>query len=191
MALPARSVSKIAVLGLLLTACQASPDVARRSVRLGDPALQQRGPVLLFQHEPFTGVVLARYPNGDPQTMEPYQHGKRHGTALTWYPKRRKAGERPYEAGRRVGIHRGWWESGRLKFRHAYVGDEREGISEEWFADGTPYRRMHYAGGHEAGRQTIWQPDGRLLANYEVRKGRNYGLTGENSCAHAASRVSF
>lgn len=191
MALPARSVSKFVVLGLLLAACQPSSEPPRRFVRPGDPALQQRGAVLFYQKTPFTGLVYTRYANGNPQRSEPYRLGKLEGTALAWYPNRLKAEERFYEAGRRVGVHRGWWETGQMKFRHSYEKDAMEGASEEWFANGTPYRRMHYAGGHEAGRQTIWHPNGRLLANYEVRKGRNYGLTGENSCAHAPSRVTF
>jgi hypothetical protein len=44
---------------------------------------------------------------------------------------------------------------------------------------------MNYSKGHETGLQRIWQPDGSLFANYEVRNGRNYGLTGTTHCQQA------
>ncbi|MCY7352538.1 MAG: hypothetical protein LH606_18085 [Cytophagaceae bacterium] len=193
MALPARLVSKIGLLGLLLAACQAGPaaDTTQRFVRQDDPALRQAGPVLLYQQTPLTGVVVAFYSNGDTLSVEPFRAGKLQGTAQVWHPNRRKSEERTYEAGRRVGLHQGWWASGQRRFRHAYADDLMEGPSESWFADGTPAQRKHYAEGHEAGRQILWQPNGRLLANYEVRNGRNYGLTGQNPCVNATSRVSF
>jgi hypothetical protein len=189
LARPARSVSSIGLLGLWLVACQA--DVPQPTVRRDDPALRPNGPLLLWGKTPFTGRVLALYPNGDTLSVEPFRNGKLHGTAVTWYPNGRKAEARSYDSGRRVGVHEGWWENGRRRFRHAYADDWMEGVSESWYPDGRLAQRRHYARGREAGRQTLWQPDGTLLANYEVRHGRNYGLTGQNPCANAPARVSF
>jgi len=43
---------------------------------------------------------------------------------------------------------------------------------------------LHYTAGHEDGVQQLYREDGSLYANYIVRDGRKYGLTGEKECAN-------
>ncbi len=52
-----------------------------------------------------------------------------------------------------------------------------------------PFRKLSYAMGHESGLQQLWQSDGALYANYIVREGRKYGLTGTKECANIYSDV--
>lgn len=118
----------------------------------------ERHGIVYLHGKPFSGNQFMQYDNGD--------------TAFV----------RHYTNGRKTGRHRGWWPGGQLKSEYHYGNDVYEGSVKEWFENGKPYRSMNYAGGQESGRQQIHLPDGTLYANYEVRNGRNYGMTGTRHC---------
>jgi antitoxin component YwqK of YwqJK toxin-antitoxin module len=131
---------------------------------------------------PFSGWQYSLYENADTASLIPFIDGKEYGIAKQWYANKQLKEIRLFENGKRTSEHKGWWENGQLKFIHHYTNDLFEGNQQEWYADGTKYKEMNYAEGHEKGLQKIWRPDGRLHANYEVRNGRNYGLTGNMHC---------
>ena len=71
-----------------------------------------------------------------------------------------------------------WWPEGRLRSLNW------NGEVVEWYPSGQAFRVQHYdALGQEAGMQTFWRPDGTLHSNYEVRRGRRYGLVNAKPCA--------
>lgn len=99
-----------------------------------------------------------------------------------WYNDGQLMERRCYKDGRRNGLHEGWWPDGSKKFEYHYHNDAYNGEVVEWYEDGQMYRRMNYKDGHEDGRQQMWKPDGRIMANYEMKNGRKYGLAGVKNC---------
>ena len=138
--------------------------------------------VTYHDQQPFSGWQYSLFENGDTSSLTPFLDGKESGIAKEWYGNKELKEVRLYTNGKKTGEHTGWWENGQLKFIHHYTNDLSEGSQEEWYPDGNPYKELNYSAGYEKGRQKIWRPDGRLHANYEVRNGRNYGLTGTMHC---------
>jgi antitoxin component YwqK of YwqJK toxin-antitoxin module len=143
--------------------------------------IQKNGLTLLNQ-QPFSGWQYSLFENGDTASLIPFFDGKESGIARQWYNHNQLQQICFYEEGKRTGEHTGWWENGQLKFIHHYKNDLFDGLEKEWYPDGKLYKELNYSAGYEKGLQKIWRPDGRLHANYEVRNGRNYGLTGTMHC---------
>jgi antitoxin component YwqK of YwqJK toxin-antitoxin module len=141
-----------------------------------------RNGMTLLNNKPFSGWQYSLYENGDTSSLTPFLDGRESGIAKEWCANKLLKESRLYDNGKKTGEHKGWWENGQLKFVHHYVNDLSEGSQKEWYPDGTRYKELQYAAGYEKGLQKIWRPDGRLHANYEVRNGRNYGLTGTMHC---------
>lgn len=99
-----------------------------------------------------------------------------------WYSNGQIMERRYYVEGKKVGVHMGWWPNGNKRFEYHYSEDMYHGKVREWYENGQLYKRFHYKDGHEEGFQQMWKPDGRIAANYEVRNGRKYGLTGVKNC---------
>lgn len=138
--------------------------------------------VLYLNGKPFSGKQYTLYPTGDTACITPYFNGREHGVARQWYTNRQVKEIRHYENGHKTGEHTGWWDNGQLQFVYHFNNDVYEGALKEWYANGQLFRQMHYVNGIESGRQQVWQPNGKVFANYDVRNGRNYGLTGTMHC---------
>ena len=61
-----------------------------------------------------------------------------------------------------------------------------EGDVKVWYPDGSLFQHFKYKKGHEDGAQKVWKSDGRIKANYVVRDGRRYGLTGVKNCINVS-----
>jgi antitoxin component YwqK of YwqJK toxin-antitoxin module len=151
-------------------------------VNASKPDFIHRNGSTLLNQQPFSGWQYSLFANGDTASLTPFLDGKESGIAKQWYSRYQLEQISFYEDGKRSGEHRGWWENGQLKFIHHYAHDLFDGNQKEWYPDGKPYKELNYSAGYEKGLQKIWRPDGRLHANYEVRNGRNYGLTGTMHC---------
>jgi antitoxin component YwqK of YwqJK toxin-antitoxin module len=151
-------------------------------VLTNDTAWQQQRGVLYYHRQPFCGYRYGLYANGDTASITPYYEGRANGLAREWYQNRQLKETRWYVNGEKTGEHRGWWPNGIAQFVYHFRQDVFHGVVQEWYANGQRFRHMQYVNGHENGLQQIWQPNGSLFANYEVRNGRNYGLTGTMHC---------
>jgi hypothetical protein len=162
--------------------------IASRStvwINSSDRAIDEAGAALLVNGAPFTGIVFTPF-DEDARTftvapMREHDVTERYGKLL--------AQVRPYKNGLREGIHEGQWANGNLKFRYAYANDMLEGESSEWYPDGKLYRVMNYHEGHETGMQNMWNSRGVLIANYEARNGRKYGLSDAKNCVQVGNAV--
>jgi hypothetical protein len=163
--------------------------IAARSavwINSSDRAIDEAGAALLYNGAPFTGVVFTPLYEGASASetvgaMREHDVIARYGKLL--------AQVRPYKNGLREGIHEGRWANGNVKFRYAYADDMLEGESSEWYPDGKPYRTMNYHEGYETGMQKMWNSRGVLIANYEVRNGRKYGLSDAKNCVQVGDAV--
>ncbi len=180
-----RTVITILIASLLLQSCyrkKKEMSVPNNYVNTDTAVFQTHKGITYHNQQPFSGWQYSLYENGDTASITPFVDGKENGIATQWYENKQLKEIRLFDAGKRSGEHKGWWENGQLKFIHHYAGDLFEGNQKEWYPDGTQYKEMNYEKGYEKGLQKIWRPDGRLHANYEVRNGRNYGLTGSMHC---------
>ena len=127
-------------------------------VSAAEQGWRQHKGIMYLHDQAFTGFQFGLYENGDTMFVATYLKGKRNGG------------------------HKGWWQNGLPKFVYHLKQDVYEGSVKEWHENGALFRDMHYTEGHESGLQQIRLADGALYANYEVRNGRNYGLTGTMHC---------
>jgi antitoxin component YwqK of YwqJK toxin-antitoxin module len=188
MALRARSLNSIFCL-LLLAACAHRPEAitARMTVSATNPALHQRAGYLLLNGSRFSGQVVAMYASGETASIAQYVDGREDGRQARWYENGRLAELRWFVRGRKEGRHRGWFADGRPRFSALFAHDEYEGELAEWYATGIAAKRFHYHEGHEDGLQQLWWEDGTPRANFIVKEGRSYGLTGRKLCRNNES----
>ena len=141
----------------------------------------KRGKVL-YLGEPFTGQVRTYFDDGMFKSQVDYVDGRKEGLAVKYYHDGNVAESRYYSKGKKTGTHMGWWPSGEIKFAIAYFQSLYHGRYEEWFENRTRYKLFHYNHGEEEGTQQMWKEDGSFRANYVVKNGRRFGLTGTKQC---------
>jgi antitoxin component YwqK of YwqJK toxin-antitoxin module len=151
-------------------------------VNQGMEILQTKEGKLYYNNQPFSGWRYELYANRDTALLVPFFQGKEQGLARQWYSNGQLREERYYEQGEKTGEHRGWWENGKQRFLYHFQHDAFEGTQQEWNEAGLLYRSTNYKAGKENGLQQMWRNDGSVVANYVVRNGRNYGLTGVKNC---------
>jgi antitoxin component YwqK of YwqJK toxin-antitoxin module len=178
---------------LILTRCSNSETTAQVVPEVyklvSDKGFVLKQGVLYLSEKPFTGKQFDLYVTGDTALVTQYYNGREHGVCRQWYENKQLKEERYFLNGYKTGVHTGWWDNGQLQFVYHFNNDVFEGAAKEWYENGRLFRNMNYVKGIESGRQQIWQPDGKVFANYEVRNGRNYGLTGTMHCKNYRSQV--
>jgi len=158
-------------------------------VKISDSNLSIKQGTVGYKGKLFSGYLFALYPSGDTALCTSYYNGKEFGLQRKWHTNKQLAEVRFFENGNKTGEHSAWWESGNKKFLLHYKNDLFEGNQKEWNDKGILYRDGNYVNGHEEGSQKFWRPDGRLYANYVVRSGRNYGLTGVKNCENVGDSI--
>jgi antitoxin component YwqK of YwqJK toxin-antitoxin module len=189
MVLLVQYLNKTLLIALLLMVCSCANrqhDMVR--VSMGDAAFGQRGELVLYHNQPFTGASYSLYPSGDTARYIEYTKGTQNGLLKWWYPNKQLAQLRFFIDGKKQGVHRGWWENGTLKFEYHFTDDEHDGELKEWGSTGKPFRVFHYAMGHEQGSEKMWWEDGRIRANYVVINGEKFGLFGQKLCANGLKK---
>ena len=149
---------------------------------IDDPMLGREKGALLHAGRPFSGRQIERSGGGDLLAIVPYDQGVPHGYSVSWYPDGSPQEVRGYEHGKKEGIHLGWWQGGEQRFLYRFRQDRHEGSSCEWYPDGTLARQGHHVGGREEGRQILYDSAGVIRANYVVREGRRFGSIGAKPC---------
>jgi hypothetical protein len=147
-------------------------------------SIQTRTGQTLCNGSPCTAMIYRLAP-ATLDTIETagYQNGREHGLFREYYANGSLKSIRKFDQGKKIGTYRSWWPNGNMQSEYAFIDDEYEGSCKDWDENGLLIRSKNYKHGHEAGLQQMWQSDGKLWANYEVRNGRNYGITGIKGCA--------
>ena len=145
---------------------------------------EKKNGILRIDGEPYSGFLFSLDKvNFDTLSLEKYIEGKPEGLQKRFYPGGPKMSERMFKDGKKEGIYLSWYPNGNKKAESNFREGEYQGTLREWTETGVLIREMNYEKGHEAGRQQAWDSDGKQLANYEVRNGRTYGLTGIKGCS--------
>jgi protein SCO1 len=105
---------------------------------------------------------------------------------VTRYADGNLASVQAWRGGRKAGTHATWWPSGAVRLAAHYADDVYDGEYRTFHETGRPYELRHYSAGREAGLQQSWTADGVLFLNYEVRKGRRYGMVNARPCETTA-----
>ena len=172
-------------LGVLLTAfvcsCRNAP---LTKINMSDSGFNQRGELLFYCNQPFTGASYELYPNGDTARYVEYADGKQNGILKWWYPNKQLAQLRYFVDGKKQGTHQGWWPDGKPKFMYQFTDDEHNGELKEWNVNGRLFRFFHYKMGHEEGSEKMWWDDGKVRANYVIINGEKFGLFGQKLCSN-------
>ncbi|HWB26367.1 MAG TPA: hypothetical protein VG738_12860 [Chitinophagaceae bacterium] len=161
-----------------------SPGVQQpiRTVNSNDALLSSIGNTWYYNGTLFNGEIYALYNNGDTMLTEKLKNGLLTGIMKRWYPDRQLHQITMYNKGMRQGVQYSWWPGGQIKSMYNYKDDRLNGPAKEWYAGGGAYREMNYKMGYENGLQRMWNVIGVITANYEMRDGRKYGLTGVRKC---------
>lgn len=192
MAQQARFRNSITILLLLMlsSSCNTATDnnmlaaIPNRWVDVNDASLHHRDGAVYYNDAPFSGYTFQRFDNGDTMKQTPYYDGMQEGWMKAWYTNKQLAELRLYKHGKKEGIHKGWWSNGSPKFEYNFYNDEHEGELKEWYTNGRLARLFHYAKGYEEGAEKMWWENGDVRANYVVKDGERYGLTGQKLCSN-------
>lgn len=151
-------------------------------VKSTDENLEKAGGILFYKNQPFSGIRVEKYPNGQTKSGVEYFAGKQSGLALGWYSDGTKQFERKYKGGEKDGLHCGWWPNGQMKFKYTFDQGIYIGELKEWYSNGQLYRQMHYDKSGQEMDLKMWMENGKIQANYVVKNGRRFGLIGKKSC---------
>jgi len=152
-------------------------------VYASNPDVYIKNGVLYYKNDPYSGVYIVKFENGNTKRKSQYFKGKREGYSNKWYADGKKFEQRYYSNGYKVGEHIGWWNNGAKKFIYHFNNlGQYQGSVSEWYDNGQIFRKFNYVNGRESGGQKAWKSDGRIRANYEVVKGQRYGLIGLKKC---------
>ena len=114
---------------VLLSACQGE-------YQKTDTRFSQYKQFTYYKGEPFSGIQISSYPNGDKKSITPFKDGLKEGVSLKWYSSGMLSFERPYLKGKKHGIHRGWHKNGKKKFYYYFEDGHYVGETWQWFANG-------------------------------------------------------
>ena len=141
----------------------------------------QEGKYLLYHGHRYTGMFETHFENGNLKSQAIYQQGLLEGISLSWFPQGSLESRRDYNQGEKNGLHQGWWPDGTRRFEDHFSNGVYAGTFSEWYPDGKALHAFTYDQGKEV-RAIGWRENGKTYINFEVRKGRKYGLTNARLC---------
>jgi len=147
-----------------------------------DAKLATSNGMLYYNDTLFTGTLYGMYNTHDTMFVEQYANGILNGPVKKWYATGVVAQQITYADGIKTGTGYSWWPNGKKKAVYSYKTGLFDGNAMEWYNTGQPYRKMFYIMGHESGLQQMWDAKGNIIANYDMRNGRKYGLTAVIRC---------
>jgi antitoxin component YwqK of YwqJK toxin-antitoxin module len=182
-----KSLMMLVLATMVLVACQKTPGKLAsshtlQSVEFKNGSFKTNKGMTYDSGTLFTGILLRKYENGQALQVDTIVEGLVQGLSKAWYQNGERMWERLYLNGKKEGKHRRWYRGGAPKSEGNYSEDFYQGNLREWYPNGQMYKDFNYVDGQEDGHQKMWKSDGRVKANYVVRNGRRYGLTGVKNC---------
>jgi len=156
---------------------------------LADDNFVKHQDTLYYGNKYFTGYQYSLFPGGDTQFVYSYFNGVEEGPQKLWYNNKQLAESRFYINGKKESLQQAWWPDGKQKFIYTATGDEFTGELKEWNSAGLLCKCFHYTNGQEEGSERMWWDDGTVRANYVIRNGKKYGLTGIKLCTNPYDSV--
>ena len=146
-----------------------------------NPEFRERGAILEYRGEPFTGIRVETYPDGSSSAETGYVRGLREGASREFASGGALRARWNYREGKKDGLQLGWFIEGPKRFEQNYRNGILEGTVREWHVNGNLFSVQTYSDGVETARK-LYYPTSELYSNYVKRDGRKYGLNGGELC---------
>lgn len=177
--------TQASAIGLALAAVGALAAMAGlrepRVDRLDNPAFSERGGILYYRDQPFTGIEIVRYPDNTVYSETRYREGIMEGVrdeyATTGSLRRRWR----YKQGKKDGLQEGWYVEGPKLFEQSYDDGILNGVVTEWHQNGKIFNQQTYEHGVETARKILY-PTSEIYSNYVRRSDRKYGIDNGGLC---------
>ena len=162
-----------------LIGCKSNSEV--KHILINDPALERVENDFLFDGDLFTGVILASSDAHRNELLIEVNQGLMDGAYKEWTPKYILKTEKQYRKGLEHGVQKGYHSNGKISYEYQAENGKRLGIYREYFRNGKLQIQRTYDKGKEI-KVKIFSTEGKIIANYELRNGRYYGLMGSSQC---------
>ena len=121
---------------------------------------------------PFTGIVVAKYRNGQKWFELTCKDGKREGPATWWHPNGQKRSETPYKDGRSEGLSTSWYVNGQKQSEVTYKNGKEEGLVTKWHENGQKEFEATYKDGKVEGPSIVWHRNGQKRYESTYKDGK-------------------
>jgi antitoxin component YwqK of YwqJK toxin-antitoxin module len=145
---------------------EAPEEVLRSALRLREGRLYRPD-----ADEPFTGVVVERYPDGGLQARATVSDGVLHGVSEGWYKEGRRQVIEHFKEGVSHGRRTKWHPNGTKQAEAGIVEGRIEGVFRRWHEDGGLAEEITMKNGVPDGMARAYHPDGRLKAEVLLAAG--------------------
>lgn len=155
-------------------------DIFKNQVNVhGNQHLADVEGVLHYKGSPFSGVTVARFPDGSIQKSTTFVNGIKNGEMQEYGFTGALRHRWNYKDGLKEGLQYSWYLEGPKKSIQNYKKGLFHGLSEEWFINGQLFRKRTFENGVEITNKVHFHTS-ELHTNYVKRDGAIYGLkTGE------------
>ena len=152
---------------------QPKPTVEAPKVVVTPRQLSERGRfrdgLQYFEEQPFTGVVVNKYDNGQKWWEATYKDGKNH-LYTTWHRKGQKWWERTYKDNKLHGLETEWHDNGQKKGERTFKDGKKHGLVTYWDRDGQKWREFTYKDGKTiSGKVWIFHENGQNKKEYTYK----------------------
>jgi antitoxin component YwqK of YwqJK toxin-antitoxin module len=138
-----------------------------------DLKLDEEEDLIVFEGEPFTGIGVESYENGQKKSEKRYKRGVEHGFSYEWYENGKKKSEVPWENGNVNGHVYSWYENGNKNtVGHLTRGDEDDWTS--WDEKGEVNRKTRSMGNRRI--TTLWDKNGKKECEEHYKNQKYDGL---------------
>jgi antitoxin component YwqK of YwqJK toxin-antitoxin module len=173
---------RFVILWLVLSSVGLTASNGEPYLSMNDAGLQRKLGLLVYGQALFTGYTYDLFPSGAIKEKTHWVNGKRDGRYTRFFENGNLKEVRFYKNHLKDSIHQGWHANGTLHFEYHFLEGQYHGSFKEWYPDGSLYTQRNYAYGQEVGTQQVFEEDGSIRANYFVKDGYRYGLTGSKNC---------
>ncbi|MFO7725239.1 MAG: toxin-antitoxin system YwqK family antitoxin [Oceanipulchritudo sp.] len=142
------------------------PEVERTALERVGERLHLKG-----TQEPFTGILVTYYEDGELKARTEVRDGLLHGLSEGWYPDGTPEIREPFRKGRSHGTRVRWHPNGTMASRARIVDGELHGLFERWHDNGSLHQEIHMVEGQAHGPSRAFYPSGYLQAVVEMEKG--------------------
>jgi len=137
--------------------------------------LEERDDLQYFEGKPFTGVAVAKYPNGKKEGEAAFKDGKMDGLATFWYENGQKEEEATWKDGKSHGLLTGWYENGQKEIESTHKDGKEDGLYTSWYEDGQKEDEVTWKDGKLDGLVTRWHPNGQKKEETTYKDGKSDG----------------
>ena len=125
--------------------------------------------------EPFTGLNICKYENGQMMLSGNVIDGKKEGRFTMFYENGQKVTELYFINGKQDGTATSWHNNGQKAQVANYKNGEEDGKFIRWYENGQKMSERTIKDGWEYGKETVWYENGQKSSEGNSEEGKAYG----------------